>query len=264
MKTPDLNDLARFADSLADRARSTTLKWFRRPLDIETKADLSPVTIADREVEQRLRDMISEQYPEHGFIGEEFTNKIGDSEFEWVVDPIDGTQQFIAGVPLFGTLIGLLHEGRPVIGIVDIPAMHERWTGVRGRPTLHNGNVCTSSNVSELSQASVFATSPDMFELDQWRTFDNFSRRCRTRRFGLDCYAYALLSAGHIDIVMEADLKPFDILPLVPVIEGAGGRITDWQGRELGIDNCAQVLAVGNDSLHVSAVDALRESLDQA
>ncbi len=259
MKTPDLTELRRFGESLADCARSTTLKWFRRPLDIETKEDLSPVTIADQETEKRLRSMVQQHFPSHGFIGEEFDNHRDDAEFAWIVDPIDGTQQFIAGMPLFGTLIGLLQEGRPILGVVDIPAMHERWVGVRGRPTLLNGNVCNTSASYELSKASVFTTSPDIFTAEQWPLFDQFSRRCRVRRYGLDCYAYALLSAGHIEIVMEAGLNAFDILPLVPVIEGAGGRITDWSGRELNIGHCDQALAVANDALHVTALDALRE-----
>lgn len=257
MNTPDLTELRRFAESLADCARSTTMKWFRRPLDIETKDDRSPVTIADQETERRLRAMVKEHYPAHGFIGEEFDDDNSDCELAWIVDPIDGTQQFIAGMPLFGTLIGLLHEGRPIVGVVDVPAMHERWVGVRGRQTLLNGNTCNSSAEHELVNASIFTTSPDIFTPSQWQTFDQFSLQCRARRFGLDCYAYALLSAGHVEIVMESGLKSFDILPLVPVIEGAGGRITDWQGHELTIDRCDQALAVANDALHVSAIDAL-------
>jgi len=261
MKTPDLTELRRFAETLADTARSGTLRWFRRPVDIDIKDDLSPVTIADRDVEQRLRTLVREHYPDHGFIGEEFGHDKGKSEFAWIVDPIDGTKQFITGVPLFGTLIGLLQNGRPILGVADIPAMHERWVGVQGRQTLLDGNVCNTSPVSQIADASIYTTSPDIFSQQQWPLFESLSERCRFRRFGLDCYAYTLLSAGYVDIVMEAGLHAFDILPLVPIIEGAGGRVTDWQGYPLTLEHCDQALAVANDALHVATVDSIRDSI---
>jgi len=205
--------------------------------------------------------MVRESHPDHGFIGEEFGHDAGAGEFAWIVDPIDGTKQFITGVPLFGTLIGLLQNGRPILGVADIPAMHERWIGVQGRQTLLDGNVCQTSRITQIAEATIYTTSPDIFAPEQWTVFDSLSQRCRFRRYGLDCYAYTLLSAGHADIVMEAGLHPFDILPLVPIIEGAGGRLTDWEGYALTLDHCERALAVANDALHVATVDSIRDSV---
>ena len=264
MQTPDLTEFCRFAEQLADAARSITMKWFRNPVTIETKVDQSPVTIADREVELTIRRLVEERYPHHGFIGEEYDNVATDQEFAWIVDPIDGTQQFITGVPLFGTLIGLLIGGRPVVGVVDVPAMHERWVGVHGRRTLLNGNPCATGNTTDLADASIFTTSPYVLGDRNIEIYDRVSRQCRTRRFGLDCYAYSLLASGYVDVVMEAGLQSFDILPIVPVIEGAGGRVSDWDGRDLTLTDCDRVLAVGNDRLHIAVIDQIRAATEAA
>jgi len=264
MARPDLIELRRFAEELADAARASTMRWFRRPIDIETKADMSPVTLADRETEERLREMITERFPDHGIFGEELGHSNPDAEFQWVLDPIDGTRSFIAGVPSFGCLIGVMRNNEPVVGVIEQPAMHERFIGVKGRPSFFNSMECRTSDRSTLAEARVFATTPDMFTPEELVAFDAVSLPGSMRRFGLDCYAFGLLAAGHADIVMESDLKPHDILPIVPVIEGAGGRVCDWQGRALGLESGPQVIAAASDALLIQALDAISEAIDLA
>lgn len=245
---PALDEFLRFACQLADAARPIAREYFRQPLQVESKADQSPVTIADRAIEKALRQLIETRYPGHGILGEEFSPRHGD-QFTWVLDPIDGTRSFITGMPLFGTLVALLQDGRPVVGVVDFPALSERWSGVAGQATRHLGNVVRTSDVGQLADASCYCTSPDMFSGQDIETFARLSSHVGMRRFGGDCYAYALLASGHCDLVVEAGLQPYDYLSLVPVIEGAGGRITDWQGRALTLESDGRVVAAANESL---------------
>ena len=253
---PATDELLRFACQLADAARPIAREYFRRPLQVESKADHSPVTIADREIEQALRQVIEARYPDHGILGEEFSARDGD-QFTWVLDPIDGTRSFITGMPLFGTLIALLQHGRPIVGVVDFPALSERWTGVAGQATMYLGNVARTSDVARLADASCYCTSPDMFSGQDSEKFERLSAQLGMRRFGGDCYAYALLASGHCDLVVEAGLQPYDYLSLVPVIEGAGGRISDWQGRELTLQSDGRVLAAANEKLWQAALSQL-------
>lgn len=253
---PATHELLRFANQLADAARPIARAYFRHPLTVESKADLSPVTIADRAIELALRQLIESNYPGHGILGEEFAARQG-GRFTWVLDPIDGTRSFITGMPLFGTLIALLHDGRPMLGVVDFPALGERWTGVAGQETQHLGKVVRTSDVSQLADASCYSTSPDMFIGEDSEKFAQLSAQVGMRRFGGDCYAYALLASGHCDLVVEAGLQPYDFLSLVPVIEGAGGRISDWQGRDLTLESDGRVLAAANQSLWTQALSTL-------
>ncbi len=264
MARPDLIELRRFAEELADAARASTMRWFRRPLEVESKSDLSPVTAADKETEERLRELITQRFPEHGIFGEEFGHTNPDAEFQWVLDPIDGTRSFIAGVPSFGSLIGVLRNDEPVVGVIEMPAMHERFVGVKGRPSFFNSMECRTSERTSLADARVFATTPDMFTADELKAFDAVSHAADMRRFGLDCYAFGLVAAGHADIVIESDLKPHDILPIVPVIEGAGGRVCDWHGRALGLNSGPQVIAAASDALLIQALDVISETIDLA
>jgi histidinol phosphatase-like enzyme (inositol monophosphatase family) len=174
-----------------------------------------------------------------------------------VIDPIDGTKSFISGMPTFGTLIALLDGGTPVLGVVDHPALRERWVGRVGLPTRCNGVVCRTSACTLLADAGLYATTPDMFKGAARTRFEAVSGRARMRRFGGDCYAYALLASGFIDAVIEAGLQPYDFLALVPVIEGAGGVITDWQGRPLGLDSDGQVVAAATRALHRELTERL-------
>lgn len=256
--SPTPEALAAFAVELAQAVRPISRRWFRHPLEIESKADLSPVTIADREIEQALRQRIAERFPLHGILGEEFGLAHGEAEYVWSIDPIDGTRSFISGYPLWGTLLALLHHGVPVLGVIDVPVLNECWVGVRGLGTHLNGEPCHTGARGNLSDATLYATTPDIFDAAELAVFDALSRRVGMRRFGGDCYSYALLAAGHVDLVMEAGLQPYDYLALAPVIEGAGGVITDWQGRALTLSSGSRVLAAANPELHRQALDVIR------
>ena len=245
-----LRDAAAFAGTLADAARPIARRYFRGKLTVIDKADASPVTIADREIEHSLRALIRARFPDHGIYGEEEGGVALDADRLWVVDPIDGTKSFISGMPLFGTLVAWLEAQRPRLGIIDMPVLDERWIGMAGRPTLRNGEPCRTRAGTRLAEAVIYATSPDGFDAADWARFEAVSRRARMRRFGGDCYAYALLASGCIDVVMEAGLKPYDYLPLVPVIEGAGGVITGWRGETLGMGSDGRVLATASRDLH--------------
>ncbi len=225
------------AEAAADVAGAVIRPFFRLPgLAADLKGDASPVTIADRSAEQAMRAVLRERFPEHGILGEEFGLERPDARWRWVLDPIDGTRAFITGRPQFGTLIALLHDGIPLLGIIDQPMLGERWIGAAGRPTrftgpLHGAAGCRPC--ASLSAAEMSCTSPEMFsegETTAWRRLRGAVRRVG---FGGDCYAYGLLALGQIDIIAEPDLKIWDWAALVPVIEGAGGSFTDWQGEPM-------------------------------
>ena len=252
----DLHAYVAFAQRLADAARPIALRYFLRPLAVETKSDASPVTVVDREIETELRRLIRAEHPAHGILGEEFGAQEG-SEYTWVLDPIDGTRSFICGNPLFGTLIALLHDGTPVLGVIDIPALGERWTGAAEMPTLFNGAAARTSACARIADARVSTTTPDSFSPEDWTRYERVSRMCATRRFGGDCYAYGLLASGHCDLVIEAGLQPYDHLALVAVIEGAGGRVTDWRGNALGPGSDGRVVAASTTALWEQALEAL-------
>lgn len=246
-----------FAQALADRVRPLSRKWFRHPLAIDTKADESPVTQADREVEAALREAIGQQYPDHGIFGEEFGVSHAEAELVWSLDPIDGTRAFISGNPLWGTLLALLHRGRPVLGVIDVPMLDERWVGVAGASAQLNGASCRASTCTELRQAILYATSPDIFAGAELVAFDALTQAARMRRYGGDCYSYGLLASGHVDLVVESGLQPYDYLALMPVIEGAGGVITDWSGQPLGLESQGRVVAAATPQLHRQAMRVL-------
>lgn len=250
--------LRAFAEQLADLARPLALAHFRTPLGIEWKADLSPVTVADRAVERALRAAIAARYPAHGILGEEEAAVGIDRDVVWVVDPIDGTKSFVTGLPLFGTLIAAVVGGRPRVGVIEVPALGERWIGVAGGGTCLNGAPCRTSAVERLADARLFATSPDMFSPAEEIAFAALTDKVGLRRFGGDCYAYGLLASGHADLVVEASLKPYDFMALVPVVEEAGGVVTDWRGAPLSITSGGRVLAAANAALHARALEILR------
>ncbi len=246
------------AGRLADASGEVIRRHFRAPLDIDEKADASPVTAADRGAEAAIREILAAECPDHGIFGEEYGKDRLDAEYLWVIDPIDGTRTFISGVPLFGTLIALLHEGRPVLGIIDQPILRERWLGIRGRPTLFNGEPATTRPCAALAEATLTSTSPQMFNADDMAAFDRLSRATKLTRYGYDCYGYGILSLGYLDIVVEADLKPYDYCALIPVIEGAGGIITDWEGKALDLDSDGRMCAAGDARVHAEALPYLQ------
>ncbi|KAK6136723.1 hypothetical protein DH2020_029551 [Rehmannia glutinosa] len=299
----DSYDLDLFADvgnKLADAAGDVILQYFRKSFDILDKDDLSPVTIADRAAEESMVKVIQENLPSHAIYGEEngWRCKEDYADFVWVLDPIDGTKSFITGKPLFGTLIALLHKGKPILGIIDQPVLRERWIGISGRRTTLNGQEISVRNCSQLSKAYLYTTSPHLFSGDaevafarvRSKTKAHTHYRTKTSRelqssvldvlrlqhrvvfefpvkvplYGCDCYAYALLASGHVDLVIESGLKPYDFLSLIPVIEGAGGVITDWKGHQLYWEASSKahaasfnVVAAGDKRVHQEVLDTL-------
>ncbi|HUN51492.1 MAG TPA: histidinol-phosphatase [Candidatus Sulfotelmatobacter sp.] len=245
-----------FANELADLAAAAVRPHFRRPIPVESKADRTPVTIADRAAEEAMRRRIEARFPAHGIIGEEFGRVREEAEYLWVLDPIDGTKSFISGVPLFGTLIALLRHGRPILGIIDQPINRERWVGGAGRTTLNGAPVRVRACPS-LGAATLFSATLDMFQGGEVAAFDRLRAAVRLVRWSADCYAYALLATGFVDLVAEASMKPYDYAALIPVVEGAGGMITDWHGRPLTLESDGRVLAAGDPALHAAAVRLL-------
>jgi histidinol phosphatase-like enzyme (inositol monophosphatase family) len=255
----EMDRLVATATAAADAAGAVIRPFFRAGLDSDLKSDLSPVTIADRNAELAMRAVLAERFPSHGILGEEFGLDRPNSRRRWVLDPIDGTRAFITGRPVFGTLIGLLDGDTPILGIIDQPVTGERWIGAAGRPTLFTGPFggrAGTRRCAGVDQAELSCTSPEMFgaDLPRWQKLAAATKR---NSFGGDCYAYGLLALGQIDIIAEADLKIWDWAALAPVIEGAGGRITDWTGRKLSADGDGRALAVGDPGLLEQAVALL-------
>jgi myo-inositol-1(or 4)-monophosphatase len=240
------------AEAAADLAGAAIRPLFRSALLVEAKGDASPVTEADRAAERAIRDLLAARLPGHGVIGEEYGDQDPGAEWVWVLDPIDGTRAFVTGRPLFGTLIGLLHRGVPVLGIIDQPVTGERWIGLAGQPTCFRsamGGTPRCRPCATLAEAELSCTSPDMFDAATAPRFGRVKAAARRTTWGGDCYAYGLLALGLVDVVVDATMKPWDWAALVPVIEGAGGRCTDWAGRPLRLEGDGTVLAVGDPAL---------------
>ena len=254
MTTSPETDLAA---AVADGARRMALAYFRKPLEVDDKADSSPVTVADREIEAYMRARIAEAFPDHGIYGEEQDPERLDAAEIWVVDPIDGTKSFVTGHPLFGNLMALLRNGRPVLGQIEMPALGERWQGRAGVPTTFNGAPCRTSGCTDLGRALAYTTDPMLFRGEDRKAFDLLAGAVRLLRFGGDCYNYGLLASGHCDLVLEIALQPYDYLPVVQVIEGAGGVITDWEGRPLSLASGGRVVAAATPALHAETLAIL-------
>jgi inositol-phosphate phosphatase / L-galactose 1-phosphate phosphatase / histidinol-phosphatase len=250
---PDLDAFLVLAAELADAAGAAIRPYFRRPLAVDDKPDLTPVTVADRAAEQAMRRLIESRFPDHGIVGEEFGRVREDAELVWVLDPIDGTKSFISGVPLFGTLIALTRCGNPILGIIDQPIARERWVGAVGRPSTLNGAAIRCRDCAGLGAATLFATTPDMFRGPDAAAFARVSETAKLVRFGADCYAYGLLAAGFVDLVIEASLKPYDFCAMIAIVEGAGGVATDWRGEKLGLGSDGRVLVAGDRRTHEAA-----------
>lgn len=255
----EMAELVDFINELANQARIVTLSYFRTGVVGEKKSDDTPVTLADRQTEDVLREMIALRYPLYGIIGEEKGEKTALSEFEWIIDPIDGTKNFLSGYPLFGTLICLLKNKVPILSMIDSPAQDERWLGLAEEGTYYNGELCTTSDKQNLADAILCCTDFSMFNSVEAKLFANLQQQVYLTRFNGDCYLYGMLASGWIDLVVEADLKVYDFLPLVPIIEAAGGVISDWQGKPLTKKSNGQVVAAANTALHQQAIESLRK-----
>ncbi len=252
-------EFADLAHRLADAARPVIRRYFRTPIPVDDKADHSPVTIADREVETAMRALIRATFPDHGIVGEEHGRENADADFVWVLDPIDGTKAFITGQPSFGTLIALCHRGVPVLGVIDQAITDERWIGGVGLPTTWNGQPVRTRACSDLAHAYASTTGPDYFDAATRPAWDRVVDRVRQARYGCDCYAYALVATGCVDLVVEAGLKPHDFAALVPVVQSAGGVMTDWRGAPLTMASDGRVCAAGDAGLHALALAVLAE-----
>jgi histidinol phosphatase-like enzyme (inositol monophosphatase family) len=259
---PDFDDLLATAHALADQAGAVILPHFRSGLAIEHKggALFDPVTAADLAAETAIRDALAATHPAHGIVGEEFGSTAADADYCWIIDPIDGTRAFIVGQPLWGTLIGLVRQGRPLLGLMNQPFTGERyWSGERQSYFRHSSGIEQTIHTracASLSEALLTASSPDLFETQEEQArFAALASAVRLRRFGGDCYNYCLLALGQIDLVVEAGLKDFDIVPLIPIIERAGGVVSTWEGGDPR--RGGRILAAGDPRLHEQAVKIL-------
>ena len=250
-------ELVGFATRLADAAGDVIRQYYRAPIAVESKADASPVTIADREAEQTLRAMIRATYPDHGIEGEEFPPERLEAELVWHLDPIDGTKSFVVGRPLFGTLIALTRADRPILGVIDQCILGERWLGAAGQGSTWNGQAIRCRPCSALENAVLSVTSPQMFSAPERAAVSRLEGAVRFPVYGGDCYGYGLLAMGFIDLIVEADLDVHDFMALVPVIEGAGGIVSDWQGAPLTPASDGRVVASGDRRIHESALELL-------
>jgi inositol-phosphate phosphatase/L-galactose 1-phosphate phosphatase/histidinol-phosphatase len=252
-------EFAGFFDRMAGAAGEIALKYFRTDLAVDEKDDHSPVTQADREIEAKLRTMIAKEFPAHGIVGEEQGCENEQAEFVWYIDPIDGTKSFAIGRPLFGTIIGLTHGGRPAAGLVDQAFTKDRWFGIAGAFATHNGRRVKVAAPREFADARLYVGSPATFrDEDCYAGYEALCRAAKWTQYSGDCYAYGLLASGWIDLVVERDLKPHDIIGVVPIISGAGGYISDWQGRDVDASTDGTVVAASSKELAMRALATLR------
>ncbi len=265
----ELAEYARFAGRLADAARIESLARFRTGAAVVNKAGASfdPVTDADREAERVLRALIEEAYPQHGILGEEFGAKAGaapgEDKWRWVIDPVDGTRAFMCGTTSWTTLIALESAGAPVLGVIDQPFTDERWINAGGRTRyMHGGESrdVQTSGLDDIAKARVSTTDPlstGYFTDGEAAAFARVAKAAQVARYSLDAYAYGLLSMGEIDLVIESGLQRYDYAALVPVIEGAGGVVTNWRGEAPGADERGELIAAATPALHAAALELL-------
>ena len=256
----DSEELINFIDKLLNKTGAIALDYFRQSRNLSLKGDQSPVTQADREIETLIRSTIQETFPTHSIIGEEFEDQHNDSEFTWIVDPIDGTRSFIAGKHDFGTLIGLKQGKNLIGGVIDCPALNERWISFNDNLTTVNGIKAVCQSVEVLEDALMATTSGHEFGIKKWKAYQSLEDSVKVTTTGSDCYNYGLLASGYLDLVAERLSAPHDYLPLIKIVEGAGGVISDWDGNEL-IDNQhnVYVLASASKELHQLALNELKE-----
>ena len=259
---PDLDALLNFAHELADASGAAIRPYFRQPLDVANKdaqGGYDPVTAADKAAEQVIARAVAARWPDHGFIGEEHGTQRPDARLRWVVDPIDGTRAFIMGWPMWGTLIGLLDGATPILGLMDQPFTRERFWAARDASymrTVDGGDRRIATRpCTRIEDAVLSTTHPDLFDGEEIERFGRLKSSVRMTRFGGDCYGYCLLAAGFVDLVVEAGLKPYDIVALIPLIERAGGRITTWDGKPA--TSGGRIVAAGDPRVHEQAMAIL-------
>ncbi len=246
-----MQEFIALANSMADIAGEIIKKYYRKPFNIDKKEDNSPVTVADLEVEQALREFLAKHRPDDGIYGEEYNPIPSKSGLTWVIDPIDGTKSFMIGRPTFGTLIALCDGDTPKLGILDQPILKERWLGIDGLPTTMNGKSVQTRKCDSIDKACIGATTPMMFDkLSEYdRAYEIFECGTSNMVWGGDCYMYGLIASGFMDVAFEQNLSPYDFAALVPIITGAGGHISDWRGDPLTLKSAGKVLALGDPNL---------------
>ncbi len=252
-----IDHFAATAGELADLARATVLAGHSFDMAHEIKDDGSPVTELDRTVERVLRTRIEALFPEHGILGEEYGAEGAGREWLWVLDPIDGTKHFAAGLSDFGTLIALCQDGVPVVGVIDLPLLDRRCLGVAGRPTLLNGREVRCRAREGLGDCVLSSAGPDAFDGAPEPAFRRLRKASAWNVYGGGCAGYVSLAGGVVDICLEGNLDPFDFCALVPVIDGAGGAISDWRGAPLGLESGPRILASGDRRIHDAALALL-------
>ena len=257
-----MQEFVALANRMADIAGKIVRKYYRTPLHIERKRDDSPVTVVDKEIETALRDLIITERPDDGFLGEELEPIESKNGLTWVVDPVDGTKSFMVGRPTFGTLIALCENDVPKLGVIDQPILDERWVGVEGEQTTLNGDPVNIRACTHTDDAVIGSTSPTMFDQisEYGRAYELFETTGNKFVWGGDCYMYGLLASGHVDIVFEENLSPYDFAALIPVVKGAGGHISDWRGEDLTLKSRGQVIAVGDPELWPAVERMIRKS----
>lgn len=254
-------DFSAFIEQLATASGETILPFFRTSLGVENKKtgqDFDPVTEADRAAEAAMRRLITSNFPQHGIVGEEFGSERPDAEYVWVLDPIDGTKSFIGGFPVWGTLIALLHNGRPAFGMMHQPYIRERFTGDNGAARYRGPSGERRLSVRRcamLNEATLYTTTPLLMNDAERELFGRVEKNVRLSRYGGDCYAYCMLAAGHVDLVIEAGLKSYDIAALVPIVTGAGGIVTTWDGGPA--HNGGNIIAASDPRVHEAAMKLL-------
>jgi len=246
--------------AIVKAASKTAMGYFRNLLEIETKPDESPVTIADKTVETEIRAALKTLRPEFGILGEEFGAENLDTGTYWVVDPIDGTRSFISGLPLFGMLLGLMQAGKPVLGVVGMPALGEVFVGQDGKGATLNGTAITTSGQTDLDSSILFINEAEKLSADHPALFARLCKTGATRRMNYDCYPHMLVAMGHIDAVVDYDLKPYDYLPVAGVVLAAGGVMSDWQGRPLGLESDGRVLCAATPEILKQLVALVAET----
>jgi histidinol phosphatase-like enzyme (inositol monophosphatase family) len=250
MPEPSPQDLLDAALEISAAAAAIPMQYFRSPIAVEDKPDESPVTIADRETEAHIRRALERRFPTHDILGEEFGRSGSGADHTWIIDPIDGTRSFICGIPLFGMLLGVLAGEEPIAGVIRMPALGETFGGCRGGGATKDGAPIRCRPTTRIEDARIVINEANRMLTKQPELLARLMTLGKHRRFFNDCYAFALLAMGQVDVVIDSDLQPYDYLPVVPVVEAAGGIMTDWRGEKLGLKSDGNVIAAATPELH--------------
>jgi histidinol phosphatase-like enzyme (inositol monophosphatase family) len=258
MAAATLPQLLTFAQGLADEARSVARQHFRNHPEFEVKPDRSPVTVADRAIERMLRQRIAARFPDHGVLGEEEGATRPDAEWVWAIDPIDGTKAFVSGNPLFGALIGLLHRGEPVVGVLEAPGLGERWAAAKGLGAVHQNRRIRTRPPRSLAECVLYCTTPEPMSGDPG--FARLRQQVRWTTYGGDCCAYGFVAMGGVDLMVDRGLRVWDWCALVPIVQEAGGVLLDWQLRPLTLQSDGAVVCASHRDVAAAALEVLGAS----